>query len=59
MQLEISRTNYETLMTLIDKAAAIIKQNNPSNREYNVARRLLQTKRNIIRQIEKRNGRQV
>lgn len=56
MQIEISKTNYELLMSLIDKSVNIIQQKNPTNKEYNVARRLRVTKNSIIRQIEKKNG---
>ena len=58
MQIEVSKTNYELLMSLIDKSVSIIQQNNPSRREYNVARRLRLTKNTIVRQIEKRNGKE-
>lgn len=43
-------------MTLIDKSVTIIQQSNPTNREYNVARRLRQVKNSIVRQIERKNG---
>lgn len=56
MQIEISKTNYELLMSLIDKSVNIIQQKNPTNKEYNVARRLRVTKNSIVRQIEKKNG---
>jgi hypothetical protein len=56
MQIEISKTNYELLMTLIDKSVAIIQQKSPTTKEYNVARLLRQTKCKIIRKIEKSNG---
>lgn len=56
MQIELSKTNYELLMTLIDKSVNIIQQKNPSTKEYNVARRLRMTKNTIVRQIEKQNG---
>ena len=56
MQIELSKTNYELLMSLIDKSITIIQQKNPSTREYNVARRLRLTKNTIVRQIEKQNG---
>lgn len=58
MQIELSKTNYELLMSLIDKSVAIIQQKNPSTKEYNIARRLRQTKNNIVRQIERHNGKQ-
>ncbi len=58
MQIEISKTNYDLLMNLIDKAVNVIKQSNPSTKDYNVARRLKQTKNVIIRQIDKQHGKQ-
>lgn len=56
MQVEISKTNFELLMSLIDKSVAIIQQKNPTTKEYNVARQLRQTKSKILRKIEKDNG---
>lgn len=56
MQIEISQTNYNLLMSLIDKSVTIIQQSAPSNKDYNVARRLRQVKNNIVRQIDKHNG---
>lgn len=56
MDISISKTNYNLLMTLIDKSVTIIQQSNPTNREYNVARRLRQVKNSIVRQIERKNG---
>lgn len=44
-------------MSLIDKAVTIIQQGNPTTKEYNVARQLRQTKKSIIRKLEKQNGR--
>lgn len=52
MQIELSKTNYNQLMSLIDKAVVIIKASKPKPREYNVARQLYLIKK----QIEKRNG---
>ena len=52
MQIEISKTNYEKMMSLIDKAVNIIRASNPSNKDYNVARQLYLLKK----QIEKKNG---
>lgn len=52
MQIEISKTNYETLMAAIDSAVAIIRQHHSTPREYNVARRLYLIKKQIL----KRNG---
>ena len=51
IELSISKTNYEKMMTLIDKACNIIKASNPKPRDYNVARQLYLVKR----QIEKQN----
>jgi hypothetical protein len=55
MEIYISKTNYKLLCELIDKAVAIIQQGNPSNREYNIARRLRLTKNAIVRSVEKAN----
>jgi len=52
MEIQISKSDYAALMSLIDKAYGIITRNNPPPREYNVARRL----RIIRRKLEKRNG---
>ena len=57
MQIEVSKTNWDLMMSLIDKAVTIIQQSNPTNKEYNVARQLRQTKKSIIRKFEKQNGR--
>ncbi|MCR5065821.1 MAG: hypothetical protein K6A67_08645 [Bacteroidales bacterium] len=56
MQIEVSKTNYELLMSLIDKCCTIIKQGKSNNKDYNTARRLQLTKNSIVRQIEKQNG---
>ena len=56
MQLEISKTNFELMMSLIDKSVTIIQQKNPTTKEYNVARQLRQVKSKILRKIEKSNG---
>lgn len=53
MQIEVSKTNWESLISLIDKSVFIIQNSNPSCRDYNVARRLRQTKNAIIRQNER------
>ena len=52
MEIHISKTNFEKMMILIDKACTIIKSGNPKPKEYNVARQLYQIKK----QIEKKNG---
>lgn len=57
MQIDVSKTNWDSMMSLIDKAVTIIQQSNPTNKEYNVARQLRQTKKSIIRKLEKQNGR--
>jgi len=49
MKIEISKTNYELLMKLIDKAVEVIRQKQPTPREYNVARRLYQVKKLITK----------
>lgn len=56
MQIEVSKTNWENLILLIDKSVSIIQNGNPSCKDYNVARRLRQTKNAIIRQNEKFNA---
>ena len=56
MQIEISKTNFDMLMSLIDKSVTIIQQKNPTTKEYNVARQLRQTKSKVLRQIERQNG---
>lgn len=52
MKIEISKSNYEKLLTLIDKSVGIIRASNPTTKDYNVARQLYLVKR----QIEKKNG---
>lgn len=52
MQIDISKTNYRQLLSLIDKACSLIKAQNPKPREYNVARQLYLIKK----QIEKKNA---
>lgn len=58
MQIDVSKTNWDSMMSLIDKAVTIIQQGNPTNKEYNIARQLRQTKKCIIRKLEKQNGRE-
>ena len=55
MQIEVSKTNWENLMSLIDKSVSIIQNGNPSCKDYNVARRLRQTKNTIVRLNDKFN----
>ena len=52
MKIEISKSDYDDLMSLIDRAVNIIYSRRPPDREYNVARRL----RNVRRRIERRNS---
>lgn len=54
MQMEISKTDFEKMMSLIDKACTIIKSGNPKPKDYNVARQLYLVKK----QIEKKNGKE-
>lgn len=49
MKVEVSKTNWNKLMSLIDKSVDIIKASNPSNSDYNTARMLLNTKKAILR----------
>lgn len=58
MQIDVSKTNWDSMMSLIDKAVTIIQQGNPTNKEYNIARQLRQTKKCIIRKLDKQNGRE-
>ena len=48
----ISKTNYESMMKLVDRAIEIIKASKPKPRDYNVARQLYIIKK----KIEKKNG---
>lgn len=52
MEIPISKTDFEKMMILVDKACSIIKAGNPKPREYNVARQLYLIKR----KVEKKNG---
>jgi hypothetical protein len=51
MSVEISNSDYKQLVSLIGRAAAIIKDGNPKPRDYNVARQLGQLKK----KFDKRN----
>ena len=51
MQITISKSDYESLLTLIDRCTAIVQAGNPSLRDYNAARRL----RLIKKKMERRN----
>lgn len=52
MQMEISKTDFEKMISLIDKACTIIKSGNPKPKEYNVARQLYLIKK----KLERKNG---
>lgn len=52
MQMEISKTDFEKMISLIDKACNIIKSGNPKPKEYNVARQLYLIKK----KLERKNG---
>lgn len=49
MKVEISKTNWNKLMSLIDKSVDIIRAGSPNNKDYNTARMLAMTKKAIIR----------
>lgn len=49
MQINISKTDYSSLLSLIDKVCMTVQAGNPSDREYNEARRLRLIKKKIIR----------
>ena len=49
MQINISKTDYTSLLTLIDKCVTAVQGNNPTLREYNCARRLRLIKKKIER----------
>ena len=54
MDINISKSDYKSILSLIDKAVAIIKSNPSSTREYNVARQL----GNIRKKLERNNPQQ-
>ena len=54
MEIPISKTDFEKLMLLVDKACTIIKSGNPKPKEYNVARQLYLIKR----KVERKNGKE-
>ncbi len=56
MQIEVSKTDWCTLLTLIDKAVVVIQGLQPSTREYNIARRLRRLKNDIVRKNEKKQS---
>ena len=49
MQIRISKTDLNDLVTLIDKCTSIIQEKQPTLREYNAARRLRLIRKKIIR----------
>lgn len=49
--MEISKTDFSMLMSLIGRAIAIIKELDPTPKEYNVARQL----GNLKKKLERRN----
>jgi hypothetical protein len=49
MEIWISKSDLATLMRGIDKCVAIIKAKEPTTREYNAARMLMNVKRAIMR----------
>ena len=49
MDIHISKTDLAALFRHIDKCAEIIKAKEPTPREYNAARQLLNLKRGLIR----------
>jgi len=51
MQITISKQDYGSLLSLIDKCTAIVQDKEPTNREYNYARRL-----RLIRKKMERNN---
>lgn len=52
MDINISKSDYKSLLSLIDKSVAIIKTKTSSTRDYNVARQL----GNIKKKIERNNA---
>ena len=51
MKIDVSKTDYNTLLVLIDKCTAIIQNGSYTLRDYNAARRL----RLIKKKIERKN----
>lgn len=49
--MNISKSDYQALLSLIERAIVIIKSKQPTTREYNVARQL----GNIKRKVERKN----
>ncbi len=56
MKIEVSKTDWSTLLTLIDKAVAIIQGASPRCRDYNIARRLRNVKNDIVRKNERHSN---
>lgn len=49
MDIRICKTDFSELLSLTEKAIYIIKCKSPTNREYNVARRLGNVRKKLIR----------
>ena len=49
MQITISKSDFQALVTLIDKCTAIVQDKQPTLREYNYARRLRLIKKKMVR----------
>ena len=49
MQIDISKTDYGNLLSLIDKVCETVQRGDASLRDYNNARRLRLIKKKIIR----------
>jgi len=52
MQISISKSDYASMLVLIDRCVSVIQNGSPSLREYNYARRL----RLIRKKIERTNS---
>ena len=52
MEITISKTDFNALMTLIDRCTAIIQDKQPTIREYNAARRLRLIKKKMARRYD-------
>ena len=53
MQINISKTDFNALVMLIDKCTAIVKEKQPTTKEYNYARRLSLIKKKMVRSHER------
>jgi len=49
MNIRISKSDYASLLTLIDRCTAIVQQSQPTLRDYNAARRLKLIRKKIER----------